>query len=232
MPLEALLERMDLPVGSPRRVELEQHAAECFHCGNELALAREFAMAEPRPEEVEAVQWISARLNQNRRVESAEREWARQNPAPWWQRIWGSLAGKAGLAAVVAAAAGLFIVVNLRTRPPLPEIDGGTDILRSAPLRAVSPAGETSSIPDSFQWTKVDGATAYTLTIEEVDHTSVFEGTFTGTSAPMPQEARKLLEPGKNLAWKVIAKDARGAEISFSGTQHFGRVPAGGAAVK
>ena len=220
--VEALLENLDLPVGAPQRKALEEHAAECLRCRNELALAREFAAAQPRPEEVEAVQWISARLAQNRKVEAAERAWSVATPAPWWHKIFGTFAGKAGLTAALVAAAALLIVVNVRSRETLPVIDGGTDILRSAPLRAVSPTGETSSIPELFQWTRVEGAASYTLNIEEVDHTSIFEGNFQGISAPMPDQARKLLEPGKVLVWKVSARDARGSEISVSGAQHFG----------
>jgi hypothetical protein len=74
-------------------------------------------------------------------------------------------------------------------------------------------------VPDVFEWTHMDAAISYTLVVEEVDHTPVFEGAFSGTSAPMPDPARKILRTGRPLAWRVIARDAKGVELASSETE-------------
>jgi hypothetical protein len=198
---------------------VEKHVADCPRCLNELALAREFSAGHPRPEEVEAVHWIEDRLNQNRRVDAAQREWTGRKGVSWWTRMWATATGKAGLVAIPAVALALVVFMQVRTKPVESTIDGGAEVLRSARLRAVSPIGEKSVLPNSFEWTSVNGASSYVLTIEEVDRTPVFEGAFPGTSAPMPDHARKLLLSRRPLVWKVIAKDPRGVEISSTGTQ-------------
>ena len=209
MSVEVLLQSMDQPPGAPARLVAERHVAECPRCSGELALAREFAYGQPQPEEIEAVEWIAARTNRN----------SGRGRKGWWARIWSTTGGKTGLVAIAAAAAVLMIAVNLRTKPALPEIGGSQEIFRSAPLHAVSPTGETRTAPDVFEWTKVEGAAGYVLTIEEVDHTPVFQSTVDATSTPVPAQARKILQTGRPLVWSVIARDAKGAEIASSGAQ-------------
>ncbi len=209
MSVEVLLESMDQPQGAPARLMAERHVAECPRCSGELALANEFVYGQPRPEEIEAVEWIAARTSRN----------SGSRPKPWWTRVWTTTGGKTGLVAIAAAAAALVIAVNVHTKPALPEIGGNQEIFRSAPLHAVSPIGESRTTPDVFEWTKVEAAAAYVLTIEEVDHTPVFQGTVDGTSAPVPMQARKILQAGRPLLWSVIARDAKGAEVASSGAQ-------------
>ena len=209
--VEVLASRMDLPAESAERREVDAHVATCAHCRTELALLREFESGTVRPEEKDAVEWITNRL-----ASGGARQQIRQpqdSGSKWWQRLW----SPPGFAAALAVAAALIIAVNVEWRRPV--IPGeGPDVVRSAPLRAISPLGDLAVPPQEFRWTAVSGAAAYRLTVTEVDRTVVFKDKFTTNSTPVPEQVRKLLQPGKPLLWTVTAEDASGREIATTGS--------------
>jgi len=212
LPLEVLASRMDLPAESKERRAAETHLGECAHCRTELALLREFESGAVRPEEQEAVEWITERLARGSAHPFVRPAGPRQTP--WWRRRWTAPA----FAVALAAAATLIVAINVEWRQPA--IPGeGPDVVRSTPLRAISPVGDLSAPPQEFRWTAVSGASRYRLTVTEADRTLVFQDRFTTTSVPVPGEVRKALQPARTLFWSVAAEDASGSDIGSTGAQ-------------
>lgn len=205
-----LASRMDLPAESAERRAVDAHVATCAHCRTELAMLREFESGTVRPEEKDALEWITNRL-----ASAEARQQIRQpqdSGSKWWQRLW----SPPGFAAALAVAAALIVAVNVEWRRPV--IPGeGPDVVRAAPLRAISPLGDLNVAPREFRWTAVSGAAGYRLTVTEVDRTVVFNNKLTTTSTQIPDQVRKLFQPGKSMLWMVTAEDASGREIASTG---------------
>ena len=221
--LETLVRALEPADGQPENRAAADHLSSCLHCRTELSLLREFERVESHQEELEDVQWIAARLAatpvpQLKPKAPAIVPKVIAIKAKWWH-AWTSPGrlGALAAAAVLIFAIGIYLPWQSSQRG----FGGSGDTLRSAPLRALVPAGDLTSVPKEFQWSAVDGAAQYVLTIQEVDRTVIFQMKTTATSLPVPPEAARLLLPGKALLWNVRAVDSSGREIAVSGEQRF-----------
>ena len=221
--LETMARTLELAAEQPESRETEEHLSSCLLCRTELSLLREFERIESQQQELEDVQWIAGRLAATP-VPEIKPQATRVLPkvieikAKWWH-VWTS-PGRMG---ALAAAAVLIFAIGIYQpwQGSQRGVERSGDTLRSAPLRALVPAGDLTSVPKEFQWSAVNGAAQYVLTIREVDRTTVFQIKTTATSLPLPPEAAKLLLPGKTLLWSVRAVDGSGREIAASGEQRF-----------
>lgn len=216
------LESGELPEAERRR--LEEHAASCPACSAERALARLF-VAPPaedlaaRGEDVDAIVARLAALDlpkTKRPLEfSAARSDSRRQPAF-------GFSGWAGrLAAVLALATGLGIYLQPRPTPPaLPDPTVET-VRRGADLRALSPAGEFPAMPSEFLWEETPGASSYRVTLRAVDDEVLWQGTFPGSSAPLPGDVARRLHPEVAYLWSVEALDASGGRLAASDPVRF-----------
>jgi hypothetical protein len=204
--LSGLLQRSE---GDVERRRAEAHVAECPHCRTEISLLREFEAGVVRPDEAEAVRWITYRLA--------------PKPAPaavsvsvrWWQRGW--VPGFAGAAAVILLATGLSMQWAARQRA-VP--DFGVEAQRSHAVGIVEN-------PSAFQWKPVAGAAKYDLTVREIDGLVVFNNSISTQTLVYPAEVVRTMSTGKVLLWDVVARDAGGNEIARSAVQRLQRENSG-----
>jgi hypothetical protein len=213
--LETLVQSLDLAQPTAERVAAEDHLKNCATCRNELAMFREFESGQELPHEKDDVDWIAQQL-----ADPLARQKPKvvEMPLKWWQGGWSS---PVGWSAMAAAAVLIFAVaVNMPWHRPAAPVEQ-PDVLRSVPLRALSPAGDLTQAPTEFQWSPVNGAAAYVVTVSEVDRTIVYQKKVTNTSLPTPYDVGKLIQPGKTLLWVVRAEDSAGREVMSSGEQSF-----------
>jgi hypothetical protein len=124
------------------------------------------------------------------------------------RRILWALAGVVGVALVA------WFLLHSRpkgtTAPPAP----------AKFLKLVAPRGELDAPPARFEWQAVEGATRYTVKIEDAD--AVWPLFVRSTTSPPlfldPQEASALL-PGRVHAWEVQAFDEKGNVVASGGTR-------------
>jgi hypothetical protein len=212
---EGLVQDLELVEPTAERLAAQDHLKNCVACRNEVALYREFESGQELPHEKDAVDWIAQQLAD---AQSPQKSKVVEMPLNWWQGGWRS---PVRWSAVAVAAILIFAVaVNIPWRRPAIPVDK-PDVLRSLPLRALSPAGDLTQAPREFQWSAVSGAAAYVVTISEVDRTVVYQKKVTNTSLPTPYEVGKLIQPGKTLVWVVRAEDSAGREVMSSGEQRF-----------
>jgi hypothetical protein len=198
LPVEMLHDRLPL---SP---EDQLHVSQCAYCQTQIALLNEFEAGVVRPDEAEAVRWITAQLAKPAVVQPAiARRW-------WSPRI---LLGFGSVAALIVVAVGLG---SYRDKP---NWDFGGDNTRSGTIEVV-PA------PSAFEWKPVQGAADYELTARLVDGSVVFHNVFTKRSLAYPPEVAKTVSIGKLVLWEVVARDAAGKEIARSGVQRLHQAPA------
>lgn len=213
---DALTQALELREGAADRVSAEQHVKGCAACRTELALFQEFELGRARPEEIAEADWIAARLAGSLANKKSTAVGTRPR---WWQRLWSSPAGLGAVAAAAVVILAVVLAVPWRHSEPVRE--GSGDVLRSAPLRAIEPAGELSVVPKEFRWSAVDGAATYVVTVTEVDRTVLFRGNVSATSLPVSSEVKRVIQPGKTLLWKVSAEDVSGRKLTESGEQRF-----------
>ena len=208
---EALLAIMDREPQDAERRRMEAHVEECTACQSEIALFRGFMNAEVRPEEREAVDAIVSGLRSARK--KPERHVER-----WWQRFlqpgWG--AGVAVAMAAIILMTGLTVEQRMRHAPELTA--SKEDTLRSTMLKVTSPTGDLKQLPSEIVWEPVIGATAYAVTLTEVDGTQIFYSKVTAPPLLLPPAVHKLVTPGKTLRLRVLAEDGMGRELATSGT--------------
>jgi hypothetical protein len=215
---ESLVRSLELAEPTAERLAAEDHLKDCAACRNELALFREFESGQELQHEKDDVDWIAQQLAD---AQAPQRSKVVQMPMKWWQAGWRSPMRWKTTAIAAAAAVLLFVVgINITWRRPAAPVEQ-PDVLRSLPLRALSPAGDLTVVPKEFQWSAVSGAAAYVLIVSEVDRTVVYQKKVTNTSLPTPYEVGKLIQPGKTLVWVVRAEDSAGREVMSSGEQRF-----------
>jgi len=196
----------------PAIARLQAHLSGCPRCQTELTLLNYFENAVPRPDEERAVRWISARL---------EAETIGGPSLP--RRSLSKVLNLAGFGLAVAALGAAF-TIGLRERhapeltPPSPS---ASTVLRSGAITALSPAGEIDAAPDSLRWVPHAGAASYSVQLMEVDHAELWNAETRDAAIALPLALRAGIAPGKPLLWEVIAKDADGRAVAWSGKQRF-----------
>jgi len=202
--------------------DVQRHLDSCAHCRTELAMLREFEMAEPRADELASVEWIESELA--RRAVAAP-----ATPVSAWERI-RAWAGKLRLpqrrGPLSIAFASLFLVIAagwyLRhdggpQRLPAP----GNEVLRSGRAVGISPLGQVDRPPSEFRWEAVPGAATYQVRLMEVDGTVIWSGDSSGTNIGLGPQIRGRLTPGRAFQWSVLARNAAGEQIASSDLQRF-----------
>ena len=220
--LDSLL--ADESLGRRAAARLWDHVSCCARCQTELMLLKDFENAAPRPDEEGAVAWISARLERRFSEASAR-------PSPWRARNGGLpprrsvfTALNLGGFAVAAAMLGAAVTIGLREgrTPDLaqPSLTAPM-VLRSAGISTLSPAGDLEAAPDELRWEPQADAGSYSVQVMEVDHAELWSAETRDATIAVPPTLRARIVPGKPLLWEVVAKDAAGRAIGWSGEQRF-----------
>ena len=222
--LDSLL--ADESLGQHAAVRLWNHVSCCARCQTELMLLREFENAAPGPDEEGAVAWISARLE--RRFSDAGAGYsplqARPGAAalPPRRSVFRAL-NVAGFA-IAAATIGAAMTIGLRERriPDLaqPSLAAST-VLRSAGITTLSPAGSLDAPPGELRWEPQADAAFYSVQVMEIDHSNLWSAETREATVALPQALLAEIVPGKPLLWEVVAKDAAGRAVAWSGKQRF-----------
>ncbi|MFQ5737570.1 MAG: hypothetical protein ACE5JX_01025 [Acidobacteriota bacterium] len=226
--LERYLDEETDPKG---RARMGTHLRHCAHCATELALLSEFQSGSPGGDEVEAVNWITRRL-QERQSEivghsrlsggTTERKWARR-----WNVLRSSLFPRHSLLPASAVAALLLMVVGgalyFRNAPPdLPAaVKATSPLLRSGIIEGMMPVGELQQRPLRLQWDQVSAASVYAVELFEVDRTLLWSGQSSSNRIDLPEEVVNKILVGKRLQWRVRALDVQGRMIAVSETASF-----------
>ncbi len=187
------------------RRKLEEHAARCPACASEREMARLFAEA---PEKNEDVDFIVAKLEALNLPEQPI-------PFAFPGRRRPALAWAARLAALIVLAIGVALFFRAGQAPPLPDRGAG-EVYRGAHLRPLGPSGEISEMPGEFRWEGVEGARSYRVTLRAVDDTVLWQETVTVPSARLPEGVAGGLHPAVLYRWSVEALDERGARLAAS----------------
>ena len=201
-PLEQLVRALDASEGDARRKAAEDHAANCAHCRDELALMREFVDARPQPDETRNVNWIARRL-EKQRVFRPSRQ---RLPFFFGMRAW------AAAACLVIVASSVFY---LRRGPGAPSPAGaGEGVMRSQVLELVDPVGDVRQKPAVFRWRVVPGAVRYQVHLMEVDRREVWRGESANDFISIPPPVLALMAPGRSFLWEVSAWDKSGKTLA------------------
>lgn len=214
--LDELIDRTSGKNGDQPRLQAEAHVAACPHCATELALFREFQEPAIRPEEKADVAAIVVRLRQNSPV-------ARTS---WWKSVWTVRWMAPASVALASILVGTMLWMPGRTGSGGgPQVSGSDDVMRSARVEVVGPAGAVFNAPARLEWIAVKGAVRYQVSLNEVDRTRVWSGTVEGESAMVPPDVLAKIVPRKAFIWQVFALDKDGAIIADSGMTRFQLVP-------
>jgi hypothetical protein len=203
---------------------LRDHVWSCARCQTELALLKEFEDAAPGPDEERAVKWISARLERRFSEPGAGRSPLRiHDGAALPRRSW-SAALNAGGFALAAATLAAAVIIGLREgRPPglTPPSPAASTVLRSAGITTLSPAGELDATPKELRWEPLPYAAWYSVQVMEVDRAGLWSAETREATIALPPALRAKIVPGKPILWEVVAKDAAGRTVAWSGDQRF-----------
>lgn len=225
-------------LAAEERMRLAAHAAGCPACAAERDLAALFA-GEPEPAAAADVRDdladIVARLEASpphrpaaappeRPASQAAAEAPQPTPAA------DAASGRSGgrllrfpprggaLAAALAAAAALALAVGLGLRstapPPLPDRPPA-DAIRGGAVTGLAPEGELEAPPAAFDWTPVEDAAGYRLTVFAADDAVLWQGEVTAPPAP-PPAAVMPLSSAVRYQWRVEALDAEGGTVARS----------------
>jgi hypothetical protein len=208
-PLEQLVRALEASEGEPWRKAAEDHAANCAHCRDELALMHEFVDASPLPDETRNVNWIAHRLEKQRVFRPSQKPFS----FLFGMRAW------ATAACLLMVAAGAFY---LPRGPGDPSSTGtGEGVMRSQTLELVGPVGDILQKPAGFHWRAVPGGVRYQVRLMEVDRREVWRAEATDDFVSMPAPVLSLMAPGRTLLWEVSAWDKNGKALGTSATQSF-----------
>ena len=214
----------DGSLARPEAARLTAHVAGCTRCQTELTLLKEFENAAPAPDEEGAVSWISARLERRFAEASAGSPLPRiPQLAALPRRSWFTALNRGGFA-VAAATLGAAVFIGLREgrAPELTQPSpAAATVLRSAGITTLSPAGELAVPPSELRWEPRIDAASYSVQVMEVDHAELWSAETRDTSLALPPALRARIVPGKPLLWEVVAKDAAGKVVAWSGKQRF-----------
>jgi hypothetical protein len=211
----------DGSLAGPATARLQDHLSGCPRCQTELTLLNYFENAAPTPDEERTVRWISARLEAET-IGGPSPLQARQ-VAPPPRRSMSTALNLAGFA-VVAAAVGAAMTIGLweRHTPELTQPSpGALTVLRSAGITTVSPTGDLDAVPDELRWEPQTGAASYSVQVMEIDQSELWSAEARAASIALPRALQARIVPGKPLLWEVVAKDAAGKAMAWSGKQRF-----------
>jgi Putative zinc-finger len=203
---------------------LRDHVSTCSRCQTELMLLQDFENAAPRPDEEDAVGWISARLE--RRFSEARMGFSPVLPLHDAARPRRSVftALNVGGFAVAAATLVAALLIGLRERR-IPELAqpslAAPTVLRSAGIETFSPAEDLDAAPRELRWEPQTAAASYSVQVMEVDHAELWSAETRDARIAVPLALRARMVPGKPLLWEVVAKDAAGKVIAWSGKKRF-----------
>ena len=221
-PLE-LSRLADGSLAEPEATRVSNHLSGCVRCQTELALLNSFEDAAPRPDEKSAVELISARLElQFSQTKAGPPPLQAARAAPPRRSVFRALnLGGFAVAAATLAAALIIGLREHRTPELAPPSLSAPAVLRSAGIVALSPAGDLDAVPAELRWEPQAGAAWYSVQVMEVDHASVFNAETRDAAVSLPEALRARIVPGKPLLWEVVAKDAAGRALAWSGKQRF-----------
>jgi hypothetical protein len=208
--LDVMLQAME-PGGSGND-RISAHLEKCPSCQTELALFRTFEAGDVDASERKAVDYIVRRLRSPQSV-------------PWWRRLM-AFGPPLRLGGFAVAAAALLLTIGLSTQwqsrrgaPELtPQAGQQSDTMRSSAVRGILPHGEVTAFPRVIRWEPVPGASAYTVSITEVDRNVIFNRNVTTPQLDLPQDVLNLMVPGKAVLLAITASDSLGSLIAQSGT--------------
>ena len=214
----------DGSLAQPAAARLRDHISRCPRCQTELTLLKNFESAIPGPEEERAARWISARLERRFSEASA-------GPSPWRVRQEAALPRRSlftalnvGGFAIAAATLTAAVAIGVREgrAPELAQPSPvAPTVLRSAGITTLSPAGDLDAAPDELRWEPQTDAASYSVQVMEVDHAELWSAETRDASIALPPALRARIVPGKPLLWEVVAKDAAGRAVAWSGKQRF-----------
>jgi hypothetical protein len=202
------IERFDEALSERER----EHLSGCARCQAELALWHEFVNSSPRPEDQDAVTWVSTQLRR-RRAQAATALNLRSRPM-------------VRRGTLIAAAASILVAVALGyvVWDPEPALNGShpaAPTFRRAQLDVVGPQGDIAMPPRELAWVALDGAVRYDVRVFEIDGTTLWEGSTSVVRVGFPPDIMNRFVPGKPVHWEVTARDGTGAELASSGTRRF-----------
>jgi hypothetical protein len=214
----------DGSLARPAAARLRNHVSGCARCQTELTLLKEFENATPGPDEEGPVGWISARLERRFSEASAGPLPLRTHHGTALPRRSWFTALNAGGFALAAATLAAAVTIGLREgrAPELaqPSPDAPT-VLRSAGITTLSPAGDLDVPPNELRWEPRTDAASYSVQVMEVDHAKLWSAETRDANIALPPALRARIVPGKPLLWEVVAKDATGRAVAWSGKQRF-----------
>ena len=214
----------DGSLARPAAARLRNHVSGCARCQTELTLLKEFENAAPGPDEEGAVNWISARLERRFSEASAgPLPWRTHHGAALPRRSWFTTLNVGGFA-LAAATLAAAVTIGLREgrAPELAEPSpAAATVLRSAGITTVSPAGDLDAPPNDLRWQPRTDAVSYSVQVMEVDQAELWSAETRDARIALPSALRARIVPGKPLLWEVVAKDATGRAIAWSGKQRF-----------
>jgi hypothetical protein len=126
--------------------------------------------------------------------------------------------------AVAAATLAAAVTIGLREgrAPELAQPSPAANtVLRSAAITTLSPVGDLDGAPVELRWEPQAGAALYSVKVMEVDHVVLWSAETGDASVALPRALRSQIVPGKPFLWEVVAKDATGATVAWSGKQRF-----------
>jgi anti-sigma factor RsiW len=210
----------DGSLAEPAAVRLREHLSDCPRCQTELTLLNYFENAAPTPDEERAVRWISARLEEETIGGPAPLQ---AHGAVLPRRSASRAMNLAGFA-LATVALGAAITIGLREHR-VPELTQPSlvapIVLRSAAIRTLSPAGVVDAAPEALRWEPQTGAASYSVQLMEVDRAGMWSAETRDATISLPEALRAQIVPGKPLLWEVVAKDAAGRAVAWSGEQPF-----------
>jgi hypothetical protein len=214
----------DGSLAQPAAARLRDHVWKCARCQTELALLKEFEDAAPGPDEERAVKWISARLERRFAQPAAGPSPVRiHEAAALPRRSWFKAVNVGGFA-VAAATLAVALTIGLREgRAPelTPPSPAASAVLRSAGVTTLSPAGDLDAAPKELRWEPRTDAASYSVKVMEVDGIALWSAETREPVVALPAPLRAKIVPGKPLLWEVVAKDAGGRTVAWSGEQRF-----------
>ncbi len=214
----------DGSLAQPAATRLREHFARCARCQTELTLLKEFEDATPGPDEEGAVRWISARLERRFSEAGANHSQSRTlNGAALPRRSWFKALNVGGFALAAATLTAAVTIGLQEGRAPglVAPSPSAPAVLRSAGITTLSPAGDLDAPPNELRWESWTGAASYSVQVMEVDYAGLWSAETRERSVVLPPALRARIVPGKPLLWEVVAKDAAGRAVAWSGKQRF-----------
>ena len=200
--LETLAGYRGRTLANARRSDLAAHLAACSWCRKELALLAEFEDGTVRPDEAEAVHWISNRLAH--RFPGSLIGRAADICSDWLKQLFRfrrviTAAGVIVLGAVLAVAAVRYlkeVLFRWRIGQTLEE-NRGNDFQLGAP------PPQTKGAPAEVSWPEVNGAERYRVRILDAERQEIWITETPRLQVAIPEEVRRLIVPPMSILVEV-----------------------------